>query len=254
MDTQFELEKLKSMNVVLEARLSEEKIQSLQAKIKFHESNEIRMQELIRCQIDLKDEQLAKQKIEFELERATWSRQRGPADEPKAKVARVEPRTKLRKVGQNSLFRKLLTIAVGNSEANVHAFLDYNDLLESEDNSFQFMTTAGCAATLAEGNMPSESGRYRAIGVRYVGPRVSTFRLRKQKNIKEAYGVARNDEQFLVLILFFHDTIESVSSFVSSIIPIKLTSISVYTEGAPTSETALAMVKKPSEFKWMYNA
>ena len=212
------------------------------------------MQELIRCQIDLKDEQLAKQKIEFELERATWSRQRGPADEPKAKVARVEPRTKLRKVGQNSLFRKLLTIAVGNSEANVHAFLDYNDLLESEDNSFQFMTTAGCAATLAEGNMPSESGRYRAIGVRYVGPRVSTFRLRKQKNIKEAYGVARNDEQFLVLILFFHDTIESVSSFVSSIIPIKLTSISVYTEGAPTSETALAMVKKPSEFKWMYNA
>ena len=248
---QTEIEKLKTQNTLLEARLHEETIQKLEAKIKMLET-------VNQAQLVLKEEQIANQKLQFELERASWKSLRCES-EPKAKVAKVGeagPPSGLRKAPPDSMIYKIESTVYARHHKNAHLFLDNSGLFE-EENVFPYstLTVSKIIAEVAAGMTTSKSGKYRVLGLKYEGPRVSSSRLRRFKYIKEAYGVQINDNQYLVLVLFEKNsvTLDFVPSVITQVIPVLPDLVSVYTEGSPTPDTILATIKHPSKFKWMYN-
>lgn len=248
-DEKKEIERLKSELTKCEF----EKEKALM-KSKFNEEKAAWKEQATAIELKWKEEQITSHKLRFEVERATWDR-RGSVGEPRPKVARREEakqNVRMRKVNPKNIFIKLESTAVSNHDVRVHKFLDYTEALEAEDNSFPIMSAGEPDITLA--CEPSETGHYRVLGVRYEGQRVSTFRLLRNSIIKEAYGVARGDEQLLVLVLFDRNSMlmDGLASFIARLIPIRLKSVCVYTEGAPTADPILAGVKKPSDFKWMY--
>ena len=78
-------------------------------------------------------------------------------------------------------------------------------------------------------------------------------RLRGFHFVREAYGAEVDGVQFLVLITSYSVQLNQVLSTVSTVIPLKLQNVAVYSSDQPTSDPILASIKLPSANKWMFH-
>ena len=252
LDAKTEIEQL-----VLKLRACEQEKNEAQMLAKFN-AEKIGWKETENAMlVQAKANELQIQQLLFEKEREGWGRPRTVVGEPVAKVQRAvnAPKDKQFKASIDSYIHRLVSSQVANHGERVHKFLDYS-LLEDGENAFPNVSI-NFVAKLADGNEPSKTGRYRAIGISYEGQRISAARLRRLRGIvKEAYGVEYHPTQYLLLVLFDHNCplLDSVPSVLHQILPVQPSMVSVYTEGPPTDDPILSNIKYPNEFKWMVSA
>ena len=161
---------------------------------------------------------------------------------------------KTRKALTYAYIRSLVSTKISNDEIATDCFLDYSRV---EDNDLMVVTEPAGIDTkdIHKDESQFTWGAFHCIGVCYTGPRVAMSRLRGFHFLREAYGVEVDGVQFLVLILSKKDSVQlnQVLSTVSTVVPLKLQDVAVYSLDQPTSDPILAAIKLPSANKWMFH-
>ena len=271
MEVSVEIEKLRSENTALQIQLKDEKI-NLQTQLKDEKIKQL--EEKIKRQeveLELRNEQFVNQRLQFDIERATWTHERPDGEPPKkvarpydgeppAKVARssVAPNPKrLSKLSRELFMYRLHSTCFQDFDPKIHMFLDRSIVFDEQDvfrDAAELTSGHRVAAELANGCAPSKNGRYRAIGIEYDGPCISAMRLRKLAFIKEAYGIEIGGTQYLLVVLFQHKatTMDRATNLMGEVVPIQPKRVSVFTEGPATDDGILRNLKQPSGCKWMF--
>ena len=177
-----------------------------------------------------------------------------PAPAPTGAPPALAGKIKTRKAHMYAFIRSLESTKISNDEIATDCFLDYSRVV---DNDLMVVTEPAGIDTkdIHKNNNQSAWSAFHCFGVSYTGPRVAISRLRGLHFVKEAYGAEVDGVQFLVLILSKKDSVQlnQVLSTVSTVIPLKLQHVAVYSPLQPTSDPILAAIKLPSANKWMFH-